>query len=436
MPRDTRPAAPGPFTLDPTAADHFGEAARMRAAGPVVRVVLPGDVPAWLIIRHDAVAELLAHREVSKDWRNWAALADGTVPADWPLLGMFKVDNMVYADGDDHLRLRRPVVKVFTPARVAAMGSGIENIVDGLLDHLPRKADADCVVDLRAHFAEQVPLTVICDLVGVPHDWRPLLAGLVQRLFDTTLTAGEAAHIQHARYHLLRDLVLLRRTEPADDITTALIALCDNDTNASTDEKNTQAEDAKTLSAEELVDTLWLLLTAGYETTASLLANASLALLAHPGQLRAARDGGPDMWPRVVEESLRRNAPVGNFPARYPLTDITIAGTAIPAGDLVLAGYSSAGRDTDRHGPDADAFDIHRSAAKHLAFGGGPHLCLGAHLARLQATVALPALFSRYPRLALAAEPGSLPPLKSLFANSAARVPVRLGAPARRTSEP
>ncbi|ATY17036.1 cytochrome P450 (plasmid) [Amycolatopsis sp. AA4] len=426
MPHDPQPTAPGPFRLDPTAADRAGEAARLRAAGPVVRVVLPGDVPAWLITRHDAIAALLAHPEVSKDWRNWAAFADGSVPADWPLLGMFKVDNMVYADGDDHLRLRRPVAKVFTPARVAAMRPRIQTVAAGLLDTLPRHAGPDGIVDLRAHFADQVPLTVICDLVGVPDDWRPLLADLVQRLFDSTLTASEATHIQHTRHHLLRRLVTLRRNEPGDDLTTALIDLCNPTADTNTPSKS---EDTKPLSVDELIDTLWLLLTAGHETTASLLANASLALLTHPDQLRAARDGGPDMWPRVVEESLRHTGPVGNFPARYPLADITIAGTAIPAGDLVLAGYSSAGRDTDRHGPDADAFDLHRTPAKHLAFGGGPHLCLGAHLARLQGTVALAALFDRYPHLALADEPDSLPPLQSLFANSPARLPVRLDSP-------
>jgi cytochrome P450 len=147
-------------------------------------------------------------------------------------------------------------------------------------------------------------------------------------------------------------------------------------------------------------------------------------LLTHPDQRQLAVS--EKLWPAVVEETLRWDAPIGNFPARYPLEDIEIAGVPIPRGEAILAPYSGVGRDPAAHA-DADSFDITRPPSRHLAFGGGPHVCLGAHLARLEATVALPALFERFPRLSLAVPAAELPPVPSFFSNSAAALPVRLG---------
>jgi cytochrome P450 len=131
----------------------------------------------------------------------------------------------------------------------------------------------------------------------------------------------------------------------------------------------------------------------------------------------------------VVEETLRWDAPIGNFMARYPLQDIQIAGVTIPTGEAILAPYSGAGRDRAQHGPTAGQFDITRPQAKCLAFGDGIHLCLGAPLARAEATIALHALFTRYPDLTLAVAPSDLPPVPSLFSNSARTLPVYLSPP-------
>ena len=204
----------------------------------------------------------------------------------------------------------------------------------------------------------------------------------------------------------------MRRDEPGDDITTDLLALRDRDNAA--------------ISDEELVDTLWLLLTAGHETTIGLILNASVALLTHFDQLWIARDGGPALWARVIEETLRWDSPVGNFLARYPTEDIEIAGVTIPAGEAILAPYSGVGRDPSHHGPHADRFDITRPPGKHLAFGGGPHFCLGAHLARLEATIAVQHLFTRYPDIRLATPADTLPPVPSLLSNTKTTVPVLL----------
>lgn len=407
-----------PITLDPTGADHHGEAARLRAAGPVVRVILPGGVHAWAVTRHAELAALVKDPRVSKDWRNWTAIQDGRIPDDWPLIGMLKVDNMVTADGPRHHRLRRLVTQTLTRRRVEELRPRITEIAEHLLDALPGHSRPDGSVDLRPHFAVQMPMQVICELTGVPEPWRPRLRELVESIFRSTTTPDEVTVTQHDRIRLLHELIALRREQPGDDLTSALLAAC--------------AHDPDALTESELVDTLWLLLTAGHETTLSLILNAVRALLTHPDQRALARSDDEATWATVVEEVLRWDASIGNFMARYPKEDITLAGVTIPAGEAILAPYSAVGRDPAQHGPDADRFDISREKTRHLAFGGGPHVCLGESLARLQATVALRTLFTRYPDLALAVERTALTPVESLFTNTTQSLPVHLVSGSRR----
>jgi 2-hydroxy-5-methyl-1-naphthoate 7-hydroxylase len=394
------------IVLDPTGADHHGEAARLRAAGPVVRVVLPGGVRAWAVTRHADLVALVRDARFSKDWRNWNAVANGEIPEGWPLTGMLKVDTMATADRERHHRLRGLLTRTLTGRRVAELRPRVTGIVESLLDALPGHTAADGTVDLRPHFAVQVPMRVICELTGVPEAWRPQLRELVET------TATPVARIERERIEFLHALVALRADDPGDDLTSTLISV--------------RAEDPDALTATELADTLWLLLTAGHETTLSLILNATRALLTHPDQRVLARPGDQGTWAAVVEETLRWDAPVGNFMARYPLQDIEVAGVTIPAGEAVLAPYSAVGRDPGQHGPDADRFDITRPPHRHLAFGDGAHVCPGAFLARLETTIALRALFIRYPDMALAARPDALTPVKSLFTNTAQALPVRL----------
>ncbi|MFC8462032.1 cytochrome P450, partial [Streptomyces sp. NPDC057242] len=179
------------------------------------------------------------------------------------------------------------------------------------------------------------------------------------------------------------------------------------------------------LSGPELIGTLLLMIVAGHETTLNLITNAVRALCAHRDQLALVL-AGPATWADVVEETLRWDSPVSYFPFRYPTRDLTVDGTLVPRGTPVLAGYSAAGRDTKAHGPDADRFDVTRTpTAKHLSLGHGPHYCLGAPLARLEATTALEALFTRFPDLDLAVPEDGLPRHAGFVGNSVRTLPVR-----------
>ncbi|MGW4231789.1 cytochrome P450 family protein [Streptomyces sp. NPDC004980] len=401
------------ITLDPHATDHHGEAARLRELGPVVRVRLPGDVMAWSVTDHALLNDMVTDARFSKDWRNWNAIIRDEITDGWPLIGMVKVTNMVTSDGQEHRRLRKLVTQTFTPRRVQELRPRIQQIVGQLLDGLPSHAGADGSVDLRRHFAHPVPMQVICELFGVPAEERPRLQELMDNIFRSDLRPEEVRASQIEQYELLARVVEGRRREPGDDLTSALIAA--------------RADDPDALSEEELVGTLLLMLSAGQETTLSLITNAVRALLTHPDQRELAVRGDAQTWANVVEETLRWDAPIGNFPFRYPLEDVEIAGVPIPKGEAIMAPFSAVGRDAGQHGEDADRFDIAREQRRHLAFGNGPHFCLGAPLARLEAALALPAVFERFPGLSLAVDPDGLVAVPSLFSNSSSTLPVRLG---------
>ncbi|MFH8634456.1 cytochrome P450 [Streptomyces lydicus] len=405
-PRDST----GPkIKLDAAGSDHHGEGARLRAAGPVLQVELPDGIVGWAITRQELLTELLADADkvLSKDLSHWTA----QLPEGWPLTGMVEVTNMVTADGADHRRLRRTVTGYLTPQRVRATAPRISGHVRDLLEELPEHAGADGAVDLCAHFASPLPLRVICELVGVPEAHRPRIRELVDSIFNHTADAQEVLTTQADIVPLMESLAEFRRKQPGDDLTTHLIG----------------ERERGVITESELSDTMWLMVSAGYETTRNLLTNGTRALLTHPDQRALARAGDEATWAAVVEETLRWDSPVANFLARYPLKDLRIAGVTIPAGDAIIVPYSAVGRDTEFHGADADRFDISRKT-KHMSFGAGPHACLGAHLARLQATTALPALFRRYPHIALAGEESELLPNPSTVSNSTLRLPVTLGA--------
>jgi cytochrome P450 len=399
--------------IDPLGTDRHGEAARMRELGPVLRAVLPGDVQMWVVTDYALLAELAADPRVGRDWRNWDALRRGEVPDAWPLLSMIRLNSAMARDGAEHRRLRRPLTRTFTRNRVERLRPRIDQIVTTMQDDLPNQVGPDGAVDLRRHYAYPFPMQVICELIGVPEAWWPRFRELIDTVIRADTTAEQFLATQQERHELWQELFAMRRAEPADDLTSALIAV--------------NGEDGEALTDDELEDTLWMLIGAGHETSISLIVNATRALLTHPDQLALVRDGDTGTWNKVIEETLRWDAPVGNFPARFPIEDITVAGVTIPKGDAILAPWSGVNRDPAQFGEDADRFDITRPAAKHMAFGSGPHVCIGPALARFEAMAALPPLFARYPDLRLAVDPAELTAVPSIFSNSVSSLPVYLG---------
>jgi cytochrome P450 len=399
----------GSYVLDPTGSDIHAEAALLRARGSVTPVELPGGVTAWSVGRVDLIRQLLADPRVSKDpSQHWRAWKNGDIPEDWPLNIWVGVNDMFNAYGPDHRRLRSLVSKAFTARRVAALRPRVDRMVADLVDGL---AAGPNVVDLRAEFAYPLPIEVICLLFGIPDDARAGLRKSVDGIVDTTTTPEQFLENQHRVYEILNGLIAAKRAEPGDDLTSGLIAA--------------REEDGATLTEDELVNTLLLLIAAGFETTVNLLDHAITALLTHPDQRRLVVSG-ERTWHDVIDETLRWQAPVANLPLRYAVEDITVDGVDIRQGDAIIVNYAAAGRDPAHHGATADEFDLTRADKSHLAFGHGVHYCLGAPLARVEAEVALRALFGRFPDLALAVPAGELRPVQSFITNGHLSLPVAL----------
>lgn len=351
---------------------------RIRRAGEIVPIELPGGVAAYLAVSHRAVSEVLDDKVFAKHPSNCPALQDGRIPADWPLRALTDAEHMLNQDGAAHRRLRQTINKAFTPARIAGLEPRIQQIADELIDNFP---DTD-EIDLISNYTTPLPVRVICDLFGVPVHEQPQLKNWTLTIVSVTSTGEEAQAAMAAMGGYFFELLARKRAEPGDDLTSALLAA------------NAENE----LTDEELVGMLWLVIVAGHETTVHLLGNAVIALREHPRQLAKAQE--ENRWADVVEEALRCRSSVVGALMRYPREDVTVAGVEIPAGTPTLW-HGGVGRDPLRYS-DAEVFDIDHEHHDQLAFGRGPHFCLGAPLARLESRIALQTLFTRYPELTLA----------------------------------
>ncbi|MFH8217917.1 cytochrome P450 [Streptomyces sp. NPDC018057] len=398
------------IALDPFVTDLDGESARLRAAGPLAAVELPGGVPVWAVTRHAEARALLTDPRLVKDIEVWGAWRRGEIPADWPLIGLANPGrSMLTVDGAEHRRLRTLVAQALTPRRVERMRGRIEQLTQDLLDALPADGGS---VDLKAAFAYPLPMYVVADLMGIETDRLPRLKVLFEKFFSTQTPPDEVVATLTELAQIMGETVAAKRAAPGDDLTSALVLA---------------SQDGDRLTDAEIVSTLQLMVAAGHETTISLIVNAVVNLSTHPEQRALVLSGAVD-WPAVIEETLRWSTPTSHVLIRFATEDVPVGDKVIPAGDALIVSYGAIGRDEQAHGPSAADFDITREvgANRHISFGHGPHVCPGAALSRLEAGVALPALYARFPRLDLAVPAAELRHKPVVTQNDLFELPVLL----------
>ncbi|MFF4717017.1 cytochrome P450 [Streptomyces eurythermus] len=361
----------------PTALEPAPEYRRLRESCPVSGIRMPSGDHGLLVTDYDAVRTVLSDARFSR-----AATARpgapriGTEPQN--------AKNLLTMDPPEHTRVRRLVSREFTARRVAALRPRVQARTDELLDAMERTGSP---ADLVPALAFPLPVTVICELLGVPLDEREQIAEWSGTVLSTVSLPVErivAAHNGLAGY--LGKLIAAKQRQPGDDLLSALVSI--------------HEADAERLDEEELLHLAITLLIAGHETTTNQIGNSVLALLTHPEQFEAVRRD-PAALPAAVEELLRFVPPGDEATLRIATEDVKLGDTLVPAGTAVLASLASANRDSAQY-PDADTLDVARvPGTQHLTFGYGIHYCLGAGLARLELEIALGSLLRRFPTLRL-----------------------------------
>lgn len=336
--------------------------------------------PVHLITRYNDVKAVLSNHEQFSSSRPAGFVMPGAPPLCADEGADPRAGNLLGLDPPEHQRLRRMLSGEFTTRRMARLQPRIAEIVERQLDKIERHG---VPTDLVSTFALPIPSLVICELIGVPHDDREAFQRRSDRQLDLSLPFAERYELQRDSHDYMRSLVRQARIHPDDDMLGMLVC-----------------EHGDKLTDQELTAICGLLLLAGHETTSNTLGLGTLALLRHPDQLAAVRDD-PDAVSPAIEELLRYLSVLHNSMPRITTSDVEICGVTIPAGELVLASLAAANRDP-AFLDEPDVLDIHRDAAGHVAFGHGVHHCLGAPLARMELRIALPALFRRFPHLALA----------------------------------
>ena len=375
---------------------------QLRRDEPISRVHLPYGGDGWLVTRYEDVKFVLADPRFSR-----AVTVDREdIPRAVPQPS--RANSLLSMDPPEHSRLRKLVAKAFTSRRVDLLRPRAQQIVDERLDEIERTG---APADLVANLALPLPVTVICEMLGVPpadqHRFRDFSDAI---LSTTAYTAEQIAAARSERETYLAEVVAERRAAPdtGDDLLGALVAARDNDDR---------------LTEQELVQLGITLLIAGHETTANQIANFTYLLLSTPGQWEALR-ADPDLVPGAVEELLRYvQLGSGGAFARVATQDVEVGGTVVRAGEAVFVNIQSANRDESVFHDPAE-LDLTRRHNPHIAFGHGVHHCLGAQLARVELQVALGSLLHRFPRLRLAVPAEEVPWKTGLLVRGPVALPV------------
>ncbi|HZD11194.1 MAG TPA: cytochrome P450 [Candidatus Binatia bacterium] len=363
--------------------------ARLRRDDPVYCTTVPGwGTRHWFLSRYEDCNNFLRDSRFGRDLHN---KLPEEILRHWPkppLAEQMFERHLLGVDPPDHTRMRGLVHKAFTPRVIRRLQDRVQEIADQLIDAMQDAGRADLV----EQYAFPIPITMITEMLGVPVADHNRFRGWIRRLFfeaaddDARMLAGmEFVHYMHAR-------IDERRAEPQEDILSGMVHA---------------SEEGDMLNQQELMSMIFLLLTAGYETTVHLIGSGVFTLLCHPDQLalfRSEMDSNDALVQSAVEEVVRYRGPATSVFMRWAWEDVKIGGKLIKQGDSVNALLHAANRDPEVF-DDPDRFDITRSPNKHLGFGAGVHYCLGAPLARMEGAIAIPTLLRRLPNLGLAVDP-------------------------------
>jgi cytochrome P450 PksS len=357
----------------------------------------------WLLTRYDDCVTLQKDPRFTKSFER---LAGGRMTEEQNMAAAIN-RHMLFSDPPDHTRLRSLVHKAFTPRMINEMNDRVQAIADDLIDRL----DGVREFDLISQYAFPLPIIVISELLGIPHEdrdtfrrWSQIMVMEGARGGDRDLVATAALEFI-MYFHQMFDE---RRANPKDDLISGLVQV---------------EEQGDRLDQQELISMIFLLLVAGHETTVNLIGNGMLTLLQHPDAMQELR-ADPLLIKTAVEEMLRYESPVSATTMRWALEDIEWHGQVIPRGDLVLASLASANRDPSVF-ENPDTFDIHRNPNRHMAFGQGIHYCLGAPLARMEGAIAINTLLRRLPNLELTVDAHDVQWNESLLLRGLKELPLR-----------
>ena len=355
----------------------------LHARGPVHRVCLPDGIPVWLVTGYSEVYDALRDQRLARHRK----YANEDYTNNLPPEGLAEA-RLVMEDPPDHTKSRKLVNHGFVPRRMRLLKPKMEQLVSDLLDDVEAKGADGAIVDLMDTFCAPLPITVICDLVGVPDDERVHVREWGELVFSHNLVNPQGIGEAMAR------ALVARRTDPKDDLLTVWAEVADDDGNL--------------LPPEDLSHMALIMFAAGYDSTMGMLSCSTLALMQQPEKAKRLADADEDELHKIMEEMFRMYSPTQRGFRRFAREDLEIGGQHIAAGDTVLLSIGAADRDPNAFACPND-LDFDRTQNKHLVFGRGPHACPGAELARIENGIALQQLFRRFPNIELAVPEDELP---------------------------